>query len=677
MDAVPTVSTSRNARWPWIAFGTFFGMALLGLIGVAVNDESIAAQLPFMVAFGMFGIVGALIAARDRGNVIGLLLLGASVVTACSFAAGELFTWMLRSGYDGRLAVVMGFANNFGWLLGVLPVIYFLPLLFPDGRLPTRRWRWYVRFVLAFLAVVSIGFVLGQTTLTGSDDSFSVANPFYTEAFGRFPSLDPLIGVLFPGLFALSILSLILRFRRSSGLVRQQITWVVFGLVAALVGILAGDLLDDAVLNAVVVGGAFLAFPVSIGVAVLRFRLYDLDVVVKKTVVFAALALFATIVYLTVVVVLGAWLGRGNSLLTMVAAIVVAATFQPVRARITHLADRLVYGRRATPYEVLSEFGERLGDTYAADDVLPRIAKVLCEGVGADRARVWLRVGDELRTVATWPQAAPPDAPDDVTVPVVHTGEELGALSVSMPATDPINPSKEKLVRDLAAQAGLVLSNVRLTEELRARLDDLRAAQRRLVSAQDAERKRLERNIHDGAQQQLVALAVKVRLADVLVDRDPVKAHETLAQVQTETAQALDDLRDLARGIYPPLLADQGLVAALEAQVRKAALPVAIEAETIGRGPQEVEAALYFSVLEALQNVAKYADASRVAIRLTRVSHAVTFVVTDDGRGFDPTSTGYGTGLQGMLDRLGALDGSLEIASAPGAGTTVTGTVPF
>ena len=332
-------------------------------------------------------------------------------------------------------------------------------------------------------------------------------------------------------------------------------------------------------LSAVIGGAAFLMFPLSVGIAVLRFRLYDLDVVVRKTLIYGAFALFATLIYLGLVVGVGAWLGQGNSFLTMVAAVVVALTFQPARVRLTRFANRVVYGDRATPYEVLSEFSERVGGAYADEDVLPRMARILGEGIGADRADVWLAVDQELRDVAAWPgdvdRLAPIALPNgsvpaipgvDRVYPVESAGELLGALAIRKPASDPVTPSDEKLIADLAGQAGLVLRNVRLNEELKLRFDELKAAQKRLVSAQDEGRRRLERNIHDGAQQQLVALAVKLRLADNLIERDATKAHELLEQIQQETHAALEDLRDLARGIYPPLLADKGLPAALEAQ---------------------------------------------------------------------------------------------------------------
>ncbi|MBA3738154.1 MAG: sensor histidine kinase, partial [Actinobacteria bacterium] len=363
-----------------------------------------------------------------------------------------------------------------------------------------------------------------------------------------------------------------------------------------------------------------------------------------------------------------------------VIALALGTAFRPVMRFARRFADRLVYGRRATPYEVLTEFSERVGTSYATEDVLPRMAQVLGEGTGADVARIWLRVGNEFRPAAAWPLDTPPatpvkatpaglEVPGEAVTEVRDRGEVLGALSLRMPASDPMSPSKDKLVRDLAAQAGLVLRNVRLIE-------DVRASRQRLVAAQDEERRRLERNIHDGAQQQLVALAVKARLARQFTERDPAKVAELLAQIEAETQTALEDLRDLARGIYPPLLADRGLVAALEAQSRKAPLPVSVQADSIGRYPADVEATVYFCTLEALQNVAKYAGADHTTIRLSQSNGSLSFEVVDEGRGFDLSEVATGSGLQGMADRLAAVGGSLEIRSAPGSGTTVAGRVP-
>jgi signal transduction histidine kinase len=267
-----------------------------------------------------------------------------------------------------------------------------------------------------------------------------------------------------------------------------------------------------------------------------------------------------------------------------------------------------------------------------------------------------------------------------VELPEAGTGRgstviERDGRPVAAVIHDPALQYNTALVDSVCAAAGLSLDNERLAAELRARLVDLQASRARLVQTADTERRRIERNLHDGAQQQLVALKISLGLARQLVTSLP-EAAGLLAQTEQQAADALEELRELARGIYPPLLADLGLPAALEAQARKAALPVTIEAPSVGRYPQQIEAAVYFCVLEALQNVAKYAQASAARVSLRHDGRCLAFTVEDDGTGFDLASTPKGTGLQGISDRLGALGGSIDISSTPGHGTRVTGRVP-
>jgi signal transduction histidine kinase len=347
---------------------------------------------------------------------------------------------------------------------------------------------------------------------------------------------------------------------------------------------------------------------------------------------------------------------------------------------VKRLARRLVYGRRATRYEAMSEFSERLGDAYSTQDVLPRMAEIVRASTGADAARVWLHVGGEIRLVASSPSDAPTvpaieAGPDELpslegarTFPVRDRGELLGALTVAMPAAEPLSKDGEQLVTDLASQAGLVLRNVRLIEELQE-------SRRRIVTAQDERARKLERDIHDGAQQQLVALSVKLGLAEQLAVRDADKTSALLAELKSDAADALENVRDLARGIYPPVLADHGLAAALEAQARKAPVRVHLDANGSGRYPSEIEAAVYFCCLEALQNIAKYAGANEAIIRLRRSSGDLMFEVVDDGRGFDLTTAG-GSGLTNMHDRVEAVGGALIVTSTPGSGTTIRGRIP-
>jgi len=667
--------------------GVFFALAIGGLIGVAVNGESLAGQIPYVIAFTLFGIVGALLLSRLPGNRVGGLLLFGAAVTAASFAAGELMTYLVGEGItDGPAVVAMGLVSSLGWLVGIFPAILFLPQLFPDGHLPSRRWLPFAWLCVAVLAFLGLSLLFGQDTLTGSSDNAVIANPFFVQGLADLKIPDPVFAVTLIGLLVGSVLSLVLRFRRSSGVERQQIKWVALAVallassfllstVASAIG-LNGDLIDS-----IVSGIAFIALPVAVAVAVLQYHLYELDVVVKKALVAGALVLLVIAAYAAVVGLLGVITsGNESSGSVFIVALLLGLAFRPVTRFARRIADRVVYGRRATPYEVLTEFSERVGESYATEDVLGRMAQILGQATGAASARVWLRLGAELRPAASWPTDAEParvafvanevlpTIEGETVVEVRDRSELLGALSVAMPPSDPMNPSKERLVRDLASQAGLVLRNVRLVEELRS-------SQRRLVRAQDRERRRLERNIHDGSQQQLVALSVKTRLARDLTARDPAQAAELLTQIDAEIQTALGDLRDLARGIYPPLLIDEGLRAALDAQARRSPVPTTVRADGLGRYAPEVEAAVYFSCLEALQNVVKYAEASSATVILAQSNGHLTFEVVDDGRGFDPAAERTGTGLQGIADRLGALHGEVTIRSEPGAGTRVRGRI--
>jgi signal transduction histidine kinase len=291
-------------------------------------------------------------------------------------------------------------------------------------------------------------------------------------------------------------------------------------------------------------------------------------------------------------------------------------------------------------------------------------------------------LGDSSLTLAYWFAAesryvdtggGPVELPDADTgrrsTVIERDGQPVAAL-----IHDPALQYNPGLVDSVCAAAGLSLDNERLAAELRARLVELQASRARLVEAADTGRRRIERDLHDGAQQQLVALKISLGLARQLVTGPPEVA-DLLTQTERQAADALEELRELARGIYPPLLADLGLPAALEAQARKAALPVTIEAPDVGRYPQQIEAAVYFCVLEALQNVAKYAQAPAARVSLRHDGQCLAFTVEDDGTGFDPASTPMGTGLQGISDRLGALGGTIDITSTPGHGTRVTGRV--
>jgi signal transduction histidine kinase len=688
--------TSADRRAKVLAWGSLAFVVACTLASIVFTAMAWGTPAPpnvfgpkgFSATLGLvFATVGAILASRVRTNPIGWIFCACGVLGGIQAVGSSYALWALLDQGGGPPGGTWGaWLEEWSWIpiVGSLAVV---AAIFPDGRFLSARWR---------LACI----VFGTGTVVASLMNAVVPELAVYDGYpnpvgvgwGTVGELAPMFLALLAGLLVVGTASAFVRFRRSHDVERQQLKWLVvsvgsialMGGIYAAVGISQGPELSavnlDWAENLMIL--SILGVPVAIGIGVLKYRLYDIDVVINRAVVYGALAAFIALVYVAIVAGVGGALGsRGDTWLSAVAAAVVALAFQPVRRRAQHLANRFAYGERATPYEVLSELSTRFADTYSLDEALPRLARVTAEAVGADRARIWLRSGEELRPAAAWPTGGserallvagdrlPASANGETAFAVRQRGELLGAITVEMPANETLVPAQTKLLTDVAAQAGLVLRNVAL-------LEDLRASRKRIVSAQDERARALERNIHDGAQQQLVALTVKLRLAQGLLEDDPGKAGSMLEELQGQAQTALEDLRDLARGIYPPLLADKGLTEALTAQGRKGAVPVRVVGADVGRFPQDIEAAVYFCSLEALQNAAKYAGASSVAIRLSRRDGILGFEVEDDGVGFDPATTPRGSGLQNMADRLAAIGGALSIRSAPGSGTTIGGSIP-
>jgi signal transduction histidine kinase len=656
----------------------------------------------------VFVAMGFLIARRYPANPVGWIMLAVAMLLSL-VADAQLYALLAyRAGHAGLpLGPVAAWAGTTLWgaALSLLPVGM---LLFPDGRIASRRWRiglWAciaadAAFVCA-LGLVALTAVMRAPITISLDGQLSALNAGAGPSTNGFRVAFLALFPFLPATLVVAAAGLITNTRRSQGERRQQLKWFMYAAALSAAGLAiygVSQLTLGTSAAATQAGTALVIFglcalPVGAAVAVFKYHLYDIDVVISRTLVYGSLAALITGVYVAIAVGIGALIGSGgkpNLGLSILATAIVAIGFQPVRERVQRVANRVVYGKRATPYEVLSEFSGRVAETYAADDVLPRMARVLREGTGAESAIVWLLGGDTLRAAATFPESANGFASvpmRDGTLPALpgatrsvevrHQGELLGALSVNKRRGEALTPIEEKLVADLAHQAGLVLKNVRLTADLEARLDDLRASRQRLVTAQDEERRRLERNLHDGAQQHLVALKVKLGLVEMLAQKDPEKARATIQQLKGDADEALEALRDLARGIYPPLLAEKGLATALESQARKATIPVRVDADGIGRYPQETEAAVYFCCLEALQNAQKYAGASRTTVRVWAADGWLRFELEDDGRGFDPARVRKGAGLTNMADRLDALGGRLDIVAQPGHGCRVSGSLPL
>jgi signal transduction histidine kinase len=682
-------------------------VAALAAVGVAlalgglllVGDDGLSAaevvRVGLVVAWALAGLVLVLRAGlRPLGAVV---LAAAALGGVCVLCSG-----VLHRDPTGALAAAAALVRPLA--AGLLPAVALhLIVGLPDGRLSNRPRR--VAVGIGYAAGAGLGVIL----------------------WAQRPAL-PVWPVVVAGVLAVAVgvAPSHRRFLATRGVARQRMEWV--GLAVVMVAEVALVATALRVLTgwprqvSELVGAVSVLIPVGLAAGASPRLVGRVDRLLAHTVSLAGLSGLVVAVYVLVVLGLGQVPSEGERallLLSMVAAAVCALTYHPARERLTQTANRLVYGERSAPDEALRSFGTRLSRAIPLDELLLQLAESLHKTMALEAAEVWTGAEGLLERAASVPDRGParlvvdpaeapvlaragvsgpawlaiwlpglldgrPDAAMRVA-PVAHSGELLGLLMVVRRPEESFSEEDERVLAELARQVGLALHNVRLDTALQASLDELRhkaeelqASRARIVAAADAERRRIERNLHDGAQQRLVALAVKLGLARRLVDANPEQTRGMLDELREELKDAVDELRNLAHGIYPPLLMDQGLAAALRSAAQRATIPTRVEAGPLGRYPSEMEAAAYFCCLEALQNAMKHAGPeATVTVRVWEEAGALRFTVTDDGAGLDPAARTAGTGFVNMRDRLGAIGGSLQVESAPGAGTSVLGVLPL
>jgi signal transduction histidine kinase len=661
------------------SFVCFVFAGILQSYTAAGGHPLTVAMIAFPLPYLAFAVVGALVVWRLPNHRLGWLmcftglslLLGLALITP-----GMIFD---------RLPGEAGLAGAALYLVGhslttvAFGLIVLLLLLFPSGSPSGRLQQALLIMQIVAPILVLLANIIDDPVLYGDE---AVRNPFHLP--WRVPVLSfldsPASFATFGLALSASALSIGLRYRRSDHVARLQIKWFMFAVVGAGLFTLADGLIQARLrygslpeqIATVLYSAAWVAAVAAIGVAIVRYRLWAIDLLVSRALTYGVLFVLIAVVYGGVLLGLGTLVGQAAGLpLALAVTIAIAIAFQPARERLQRLANQIVYGHRAPPYQVLADFTERVAHTLQAAEVAPLMARVLAEGTGARSSAVWIHRKGEMELAATWPsdQEAPSPESATRTVPVSHEGMPLGRLALWRTG-EGLSRIEQKLMDDLARQAGVVLRGVMLDEELRSRLKELQASRRRLVEAQDRERRRLERDIHDGAQQQLVALSVSLE-AETSGDPEQVARLEAL---RVEAVSALEMLRELSRGLAPPVLESQGLEGALASLARRAPIPVEVEAN-VGRFGPEVEMAVYYCCAEALQNVAKHASARHASIRVNTTEGGLRFEVTDDGRGFDGAVSGGGSGLQNMRDRLGALGGELEVRTGA-HGSTVAGSLP-
>lgn len=507
---------------------------------------------------------------------------------------------------------------------------------------------------------------------------------------------------------------------------RDRLLWLATGTaITVVVGALgaASNLLVDWPAPAAGFCAGFLVIPVALAAGRWTPTSRAASRVLVQTLVVSSLVVLVGAVYVVVVIGLARppqGHERTTLLLSVLAAIVASVSVLPARRRIEEWANQQVYGERHAPEEALRTFGSRMSRAVPLDELMLQLVETLQRTMGLESAELWtgsdgvlscavsipdrpttrLRLSSDELPVATraqaqgnkWLQVWVPsllEGREDRVVraaAVAHLGELLGMLVVVRDSdADAFSDEEDRVLVDLARQVGLALHNVRLDSALQASLEELErrnaelvASRSRIVAAADESRRRIERNLHDGAQQHLVALAVKIGLTKTLLRSDPDAASEMLDELREDAQATLTELRELAHGIYPPLLRDRGLGPALQNAANRSVLPTTVEAHDVGRYDTDVEAAVYFCCLEAIQNAGKYAgDAARIAITVCDADGSLRFEVRDDGPGFDASTVHEGHGFVNMRDRLGAFGGTLNVTSGPTSGTAVCGAIPI
>jgi signal transduction histidine kinase len=653
--------------------GVTFGLVLTWALSAAVTARARERTPRWLVSVGALAASVALSGTRLSANAAGLRH---GVSLAIATAAGAL----------------------------VIALWIHLLLAVPDGRLGTRPRQAAAACGYLAAAVVAVARLAAGASLPPT-----------------------VVAVTLPAATLLALPAIRLRYAHAPSRDKERLQWTGIGAVlAATVAVAA------AVLNLLVAWPSPVA-PVAVGAtALVPLGLIAGDVpqlgkaggrLLVQVIALAGYTIALAVVYIVVV------LGLGNPPqdtadhellgLSMLAAAVGAIGYLPVRERLVGWATRSVFGATHAPDEVLRTFGSRMSRAIAMDELLLQLAESLRKTMGLTRAEIYTGMGDVLERTAAVPDTGPasivitPRERPVVTragvsgnawvsvwlpallsgrgecqlrvMPVSHAGELLGLIVAERPATaEAFSAEDGRVLTELARQAGLALHNAKLDtalqttlDEVRKQADELRESRARIVASGDAERRKIERNLHDGAQQHLVALAVTLRLArDVMAD-DPQAATEMLDQLAVDIKETITEMRELAHGIYPPLLADRGLGEALRAAGSRSPLDVTVRTERIGRYGPEIEAAIYFCCTEALQNAAKHAPKALVEVRVWEDAGGLLFSVSDNGPGFDPQRARGGHGYINMADRLGAIGGTIRWESQPGNGSHVLGSVPL
>ena len=636
--------------------------------------DAVGATDPFYILAALtFTTVGSVIAAQRPRNAIGWLLALSGVFLAAESLIGTCAVACLaKNPSEGALAAWL---YQWIWIPTLVAFVEAL-LLFPDGSPLSPRWRTAAYVVAGGAFAVAVIAALSPRTEFFRPTALAAAGPGPFVATGAFGALLTDAALAVPvfvlSCLALVVVALIARYRRSDTIGRARLRWIAYAASIVFGTFVIGPIVRLTFGVQAPLGLALASVPIAIGIAILRHRLFDIDLLISRTVSYATLSGIVVALYLVTVTLIGALLRRPEDLLVSAgAALVAALVFNPLRVRVQRAVDRLIYGQRSDPYAVVAELGRRLGAALDPDSVLPTIARTVGDSLRLPYVAVELNAGDGERIVAS--HGTPRDRVS--RLPLVYQQETVGNLLVS-PRQGEITLGLQDLavLEALSRQAGVAAHGVRVTA-------DLRRARERLVVARDEERRRLLRDLHDELGPRLASHTLLVDAARSALLRDGSRADALLADLALETRRSLEEVRRIARGLRPPALDELGLSEALRNAAEQCAsnqLAVEVDVSDVESTPTAVETAAYHVAREALANVVRHADARWCAVRLRRDGGgALVLEIEDDGRGGVVSGTPSGLGLKSMRERPAEVGGDCVIGERPGGGTRVRAVFPL